>query len=105
MQEIINYTKFTFRLLFTPYGIVALLIFLGIYAVYLLTFQREHVKVSTFAKLISYPATFTYGLIMLVVANVLEKDAIQRIGLLIMFIPIIISFTAFIVKGRETVDS
>ena len=101
MQEIIDYTKFTFRFLLTPHGIIALLTFLGLYAVYLFAFQRAHVKVSTFVKLILYPVMFTYGLTMLVVANILEKDAIQRIGLLIMFTPIIISFFDFIVKGRK----
>lgn len=102
MQEIIDYTNFTFRLLLTSYGIVALLFFLGIYAVYLFAIQRVHINVPTFVKLIGYPFMFTYGLLMLVVANVLEKDAIQRLGLFIMLIPIIISFLTSMVKDNNS---
>lgn len=102
MQEIIEYINFTFRLFLTPYGIVALLIFLGLYAVYLFAIQRTHINMLTFVKLIGYPFMFTYGLLMLVVANLLEKDAVQRLGLFIMLIPIIISFSIFMVKKNKS---
>lgn len=102
MQEIIDYINFTFRLFLTPYGIVALLIFLGLYAVYLFVFQGVHINVPTFVKLMGYPFMFTYGLLMLVVANLLEKDAVQRLGLFIMLIPIIISFSTSMVKKNKS---
>ena len=53
MQEIIDYINFTFRLLLTSYGIVALLVILGLYAVYLFAIQRVHINVPTFVKLIA----------------------------------------------------
>lgn len=102
MQEIIYYINFVFRLFLTPYGIVALLIFLGVYAVYLFVFQRVHINVPTFAKLMVYPFMFTYGLLMFVVANLLEKDAVQRLGLFIMFLPIIISFSTSMIEENKS---
>lgn len=100
VQEIIDYINFTFRLLLTSHGIVALLIFLGLYAGYLFAIQRVHINVPTFVKLIGYPFMFTYGLFMLVVANLLENTIVQRLGLFIMLIPIIISFSVYMVKEK-----
>lgn len=102
MQEIIHYIHFTFRLFTTPYGIVGLLIFLGLYAVDLFAIQRTHINMLTFAKLIVYPLMFTYGLLMLVVAHLLEKDAVQRLGLFIMLLPIIISFSTSMIKENKS---
>lgn len=102
MQEIIDYINFTFRLLLTSYGIVALLVILGLYAVYLSAIQRAHINVPTFVKLIGYPFMFTYGLLMLVVAHLLEKDAVQRLGLFIMLMPIIISFSTSMIKENKS---
>ena len=102
MQEIIDYINFTFRLLLTSYSIVALLVILGLYAVYLFAIQRVHINVQTFVKLIGYPFMFTYGLLMLEVANLLEKNVVQRLGLFIMLIPIIISFSTSMVKENKS---
>ena len=102
MQEIIDYIIFTFRLFLTPYGIVLLLVILGLYAVYLFAIQRVHINVPTFAKLMGYPFMFTYGLLMLAIANLLEKDAVQRLGLFIMLMPIIISFSTSMVKENKS---
>ena len=102
MQEIIDYIHFTFRLFTTPYGIVELLIFLGLYAVDLFAIQRTHINMLTFAKLIVYPFMFTYGLLMLVVAHLLEKDAVQCLGLFIMLLPIIISFSTSMIKENKS---
>lgn len=101
MYEIIHYANLTLKLILTPYGMVALLIFFGIYAVYLFTIQRIHVNVLAFVKLIAYPFMFTYGLIMLVVARLLEKDTVQRLGLCIMLIPIIIAYLTSIIKEEK----
>lgn len=39
---------------------------------------------------------------MLVVANLLEKDAVQRLGLFIMLVPIIISFSISMIKENKS---
>lgn len=77
------------------------MIFVGLYAFYLFDIQGVPVSVSSFAKLITYPFVFTYGLIMLVVAYLLEKITIQRLGLLIMLIPIIVSIVGSLLKDRK----
>jgi len=102
MQEVIDYIKFTFRLLLTPHGIVALLVFLILYAVYLFAIQREKSNALTFVKLIVYPVMFTYGLFMLTVAQLLEKNAVQRLGLFITLTPIIISISISIIRDSKT---
>lgn len=102
MQEIIYYAKFTFKLLLVPYGIVAFLILLGLYAVYLFVIEKTNITVSTVAKLIAYPFMLTYGILMLILANLLEKDTVQRLGLFIMLIPAIISFAVSLVKDNKT---
>ena len=102
MQEIIHYAKFTFSLLLTPYGIVAFLILLGLYAIYLFVFEKTNIAVSTVAKLIAYPFMLTYGILMLIVANLLEKSTVQRLGLFIILIPAIISFAVSLLKDIKT---
>ena len=102
MQEIIHYINFTFRILLTSYGMRELLVIIGLYAVYLFGIQRVHINVPTFVKLIGYPFMFTYGLFMLLVANVLEKYVVQRLGLFIMLMPIIISFLTSMIKENKS---
>ncbi len=100
MQEIIDYAKLTFKLFLTPKMIVIPLMLLGVYAFYLFACERVQINVSVFLKLITYPFIFSYGLLMVFVASLLEKDTIKGLGVLIMCIPIIISFSASIIKSR-----
>ena len=101
MYEIINYANLTLKLILTPYGMVALLIFFSIYAVYSFAILRIHVNVLAFVKLIAYSFMLTYGLMMLVVAHLLEKDTVQRLGLCITLIPIIIPYLTSIIKEEK----
>lgn len=94
MLEIIDYMIFVFKLLITPNGIVLFLIFLGLSAIHMFAIHRMKPILSTFVKLIIYPFMFTYGILMLVTANLLGKDTAQNVALSILLIPIFLSLLA-----------
>lgn len=101
MQEIINYTIAIFKLLVTPYGIVAFLILLGLYAAYLFIFEKTNITIPTVVKLIAYPFMVTYGTLMLVLADLLEKVTVQMVGFFIMLLPVIITVVVFFIKEKR----
>lgn len=105
MQEIIHYIKLTFHLLITPQGLFAIFVILGLYALHLFVFHNTPIKALTFVKLIVYPIIFTYGLLMVVLASILEKDTIQWIGWLITFIPIMISLLGYATQCAKSTTS
>lgn len=98
MQEVIEYIKFTFKLILTRQGLAALLVIVVLYAAYLFCIERRKFNLLTCLKLIGYPFLFMYGFFMLVMATIYEKNMVLCVGFCIMMVPSVISFSVSVIK-------
>lgn len=102
MQEVFNYIKFTFKLILTWHGLVALLVIIDIYAVYLFCIERRKFNLLICLKLIGYPFLFMYGFFMFLTATIFEKNMVLCVGFCIMMVPSVISFSVSVIKRKLT---
>lgn len=86
--SIIDWFKFGFQILMTPYGICILLIFIISFTI--TVFQREGVNMLTLVKIITSATLMVYGIIMLCTALLVGKFVLILLTCIILFIGLIL---------------
>lgn len=96
MYQIIDYFMFTFKLFATRQAVVAWLILLILYSLYLFGFCEREITVKKIIKIIAYPFMFVYGVLMCLLADITGKSLMKTTGTCILIVPILLEICVFV---------